>query len=106
MPAAAWIALGGLAFGLIVQLVLFVRHYTKLEASINSLTEANDEAKKQRDKFENVVNTNTGKLDALQHSVGDITKDVLKIDKRVESVERKLDESKVVMLRPHHRGPV
>jgi hypothetical protein len=68
MPASAsvWIALVSVILALLVQLIVFVRHITKMEGSIAG-----------------------------------VAKDV----GAIEQVEDKLETSKVVMLRPHHRGP-
>lgn len=80
MPAGAWIALAAFVLAFIVQLVVVVRHYTKLEGSIQII--AKD----------------------MAHNQDNVSKDFGRLTDRVERVERKMDESKVVMLRPHLRG--
>lgn len=72
----------------VVQLVVVVRHYTKLEGSIQMVSK---DIENHQDNFSKDLER--------------VRDDVQRAVERVERVERKLDESKVVMLRPHHVGP-
>lgn len=103
MPASGWIALGSVGLALVVQLVVFVRHLTKMEASIAKVADAGDKAEKARIEDRDAASK---QRDKFEGTLDDMRKDLGKIDRRVENVERSLEMSKVVMLRPHHRREV